>query len=153
MTIEKHDVYPADAPKVWEWLQTRGGLAVWGSLDLSNPGWQCTTPLNQSDGQPSTKPHWRATTEPIRVITDSADVQVIVPKEVKRFHVAVRAKGPMGMTLVVSDGGSRRIRAAVDKASEKYDCEAWHQPDDCDYDNAVIYVPDSLTPISEWVVE
>jgi len=36
--MEKHIVTPEHATKMLGWLQTRGGIAVWPSVNLSNPG-------------------------------------------------------------------------------------------------------------------
>ena len=36
--MEKHLVIAESAEKVWNWLQTRRGIAVWNSANLSNPG-------------------------------------------------------------------------------------------------------------------
>lgn len=94
-----------------EWLKTRGGIAIWESLDLSDPGRTVTTPRLQANGEPVTKPGWKYSDAPVRIITDPAEVWVSVDEEVKRFHVA-------GFTLKVTDGGSRRIRREVEKAGE-----------------------------------
>ena len=85
--------------------------------------------------------------KPYRVITDPAEVEVHVPKEVKRFHVGVR----MGFTIKVTDGGTRRIRCEVAKAKEKYG-DAWYEFDYVTQD-AVIMVPDVKIPLEEFVAK
>jgi len=48
------------AERVWSWLGDRGGIAVWTSHDLGNPGRQMFTPATMDgklvDGK--LKPHW-----------------------------------------------------------------------------------------------
>ncbi len=133
-----------NAPLILTWMRKRGGVAVWGSLNLSDPGKTWTTPVRAEDGTPAPKPHWGATNEPLRVITDMDNILVDTPKEVKRFHVAVRT-GAQGMSLKVSDGGSRRIKKEVAKAGE----EAWYEFD-YDTQEAVVYVPDATETLQAW---
>src|ERR1700693_5710362 len=104
--LRPHIVNEVNAALFDEWIRTRGGLAVWRSINLSNPGASWTTPLRNADGSPVTKPTWEAANQPERVITDPADVVVSVDKEVQRFHVALRM-GSQGLSIKVSDGGSR----------------------------------------------
>src|SRR5262245_8279659 len=115
--MKKHIVTPEHATKMLDWLQTRGGIAIWPSVNLSNPGASWSTPALKEDGSPMTKPTWQAANEPERIITSIDDVMVSIDKEVKRFRVGVRM-GRQGFSLKVTDGGTRRIRAAVAKAGE-----------------------------------
>lgn len=141
---EKLTVSPENAPKFLEWLKTRGGLAIWRSIDLSDPGASCTTPVNGPDGKPATKPHWKYAEKPERIITDAAEVEVVTAKEVKRFHVAVR-RGAQGFKLKLTDASSEKLRAACKRAGP----ESWYE---FDYgaQEAVIFVPDKKIPLSEW---
>ena len=143
--MDKHIVASDNAQQIWQWLQTRGGLAIWPSINLSNFDKSWTTPLNNADGTPKTKPTWEADSKPSRVITDPAEVVVAVDEEVKRFRIGVRM-GSQGMTLKVTDGGTRRIRAAVAKAGEHA-----HYRFDYETQEAVILKPKSETPIAEYV--
>lgn len=131
-----------NAPLFLDWIQNRGGLAVWRSLDLSNPGASWTTPALTKDGQPMTKPTWQVGNNPEEIVTDAAAVVIDIPKEVSRFRVAVKMQN---MNLRVSDGGTRKIKAAVAKAGEN----AWYE---FDYANqeAVIFVPEKSIKLSEW---
>lgn len=138
----KHRCSPEHAAKFRNWLATRGGLLIWKSVNLSNPGASWTTPALTDDGKPYAKPTWQAESTASRHITSDADVEVIVPREVKRFHVAVRA-GNNRMSLKVTDGGSRKIRAAVDAAGEG----AYYQFDGQD---VVILAPDKVVPLPQW---
>lgn len=145
---EKHQVEVQNAAKILDWLQTRGGLQLWDSADLSNPGQSWTTPLKDSDGNPTKKPHWVAT--PGRVITDPVDCEIIVPKELRRFRIGIR-RGTQGLMWKVTDGGTRRIRAAVAKALEKYGT-AWYEFD-YDTQEAVIMIADETVPLTEENIE
>ena len=148
--IEKHVCNPQSAKQMLEWIKTRGGLALWRSINLSNPGETWTTPLNKADGTPMPKQSWEMANEPYRVITDPAEVEVHIPKEVKRFHVGVRM-GSQGLSWKVTDGGSRRIEREVAKANEKYG-DAWYEFDYSTQD-AVILVPDARIPLEEFVAK
>lgn len=139
-TVEKHRVVESTAPAFLRWMRERGGIAIWGCLDLGNPGKTWSTPAKTAEGQPTPKPHWAATTEPIRVITDMEGIMVDTPKEVKRFHIAVRRTG---MALKLTDGSTRRVRKAVEAAGEA----AWYEFDGPD---AVILVPGQTMTLGDW---
>lgn len=142
--MEKHEVMPENVEKFKDWLANRGGIAIWKSVNLSNPGLSMSSPALEKDGTPYSKPSWQVANQPERIITDPADVVVIVPKEVKRFHVGVRM-GSQGMSYKVTDGGTRRIRAAVVNAGDG----AWYEFD-YSTQEAVILVPDMTVPLNEW---
>lgn len=143
--MEKHVVTAQNAEAIWRWLNTRGGLALWKSINLSNPGASWTGPLNAEDGTPKTKPTWQAEDTPSRIITDPDEVVVSEDAEVKRFHVGVRMGG-QGFMLKVTDGGSRRIRREVSKAGENA-----YYVFDYDTQEAVIMAPKgTMVPIAEY---
>ena len=140
------DCTPENAPKFLEWLSSRGGIAVWRSVDLSDPSWSCSTPALTPDGQPYEKPHWKADSKPEKIVTDPSKIQVLVAVEVKRFHVAVR-RGSQGFSLKLTDASSRKVEKAVAAAgSDAFYCFDYMTQD------AVILVPDpgSSKPLSEW---
>ena len=139
----------ANASKILDWLKTRGGILIWESVNLSNPGASWTSPATVEDGSPYPKPNWQCGNTPARHITDIADVDVTTAKEVKRFHVAVRM-GSQGMSLKVTDGGTRRIRSEVEKAEEKHGKPAWYAFDYGDYNNAVILIEGDRVSLTEW---
>lgn len=140
-----HIVNPENAKKFYEWITTRGGLAIWDSIDLSDPNFSITTPVLDKDGNPTVKPHWKLGEKPARIITNAEEVVVRKYVEVKRFHVGIRV-GSQGMTLKVTDGGSRRIRTAVSKAGEG----AYHVFD-YETQEAVIMKPVSTVPLLEFL--
>lgn len=133
----KHIVTAENAPRILEWMKTRGGIKVWKSLDLSDPGASWTTPADRDD-----KPSWKA--EADRVITDPTEVIVVEYEVVKRFHVAVEP-GDF-LKINVTAGGSRRIRRELTLAGEgstySFDYDAW--------ENAVISKPVREITLAEW---
>lgn len=141
--MSKLQCSPKDAQRIKEWIANRGGVLIWKSINLSNPGASWTTPAVDESGQRVEKPTWQADNLPALHITDAADVEVVVPREVKRFHVAVRRAG---LALKVTDAGSRHIHAAVDKAGEG----AWYEFD-YSTQEALILVPDKVVPLTEFV--
>jgi hypothetical protein len=144
--MEKHVINVANAERMWGWLQTRGGIAVWPSIDLSDLGKSWSTPANQEDGTPTTKPHWKSGSTP-RIITDPAEVEVSVDREVKRFHIGVRM-GAQGLALKVTDGGTRRIRKEVAKAG----LNAYYEFD-YSTQEAVIFASDKVVPLAEYIAK
>lgn len=140
--MEKIRTSMENASKFADWLKTRGGIALWRSIDLSDPGASCFTPA-MTDGKPTTKPHWKYANEPERIITDINDVEIYNAVEVKRFHVAVRP-GSGGFSLKLTDASSRRLEAAVEKAGEG----AYYVFDYGDYENAVVMKPEGVVPLS-----
>jgi len=140
-----HIITAENAEKIASWLRDRGGVAIWPSVNLSNPGASWTTPANKPDGSPTTQPTWQAAPKPERIITNPQDVLVSKDVEVKRFHVALRLGGG-GMALKVTDGGTRRIRREVAKAG----VGAFYQFD-YSTQEAVIFKPESQMPLVEFL--
>lgn len=146
---KKHQVGVNNAQQIFSWIRDRGGIAIWDSQNLSDPGRTWTTPLHNQDGTRRTeKPHWSAN-QIARVITDPAEVEVVVAKELRRFHVAVRMAAN-GMILKLTDASSKQVRRAVAKAVQEFG-DAWHEFDYESQKNAVIYVPAEVVPLAEWM--
>jgi hypothetical protein len=133
-----------NAEKFDSWLKTRGGIAHWTSIDLSDLGASCCTPALTVEGKPYPKPHWKYANEPEYIVTSPDAVELTTAKEVKRFHVAVRV-GSQGFSVKCTDASSARIRREVDKAGEG----AWYEFD-YEAQEAVIFVPDSIITLTEW---
>jgi hypothetical protein len=142
---DKHQVSPENAAKFWDWIQNRGGVAIWRSVNLSNPGASWSTPARTIDNQLTPRPTWQAENHPSRVITDAADIEVSIDKEVKRFHVAIR-RGSQGLSFKCTDASSRRIEREVAKAGEG----AYHTFDYLTQE-AVIMKPEKTVPLIEWL--
>lgn len=135
-----HAIDTSDAATIADWLKNRGGILIWDSADLSDPGASWTTPTvlrsRNRRGRPATSRH----------ITSPDDVEVVTPREIKRFHVGVRPSST-GLALKVTDAGSRRIWKEVEKAGEG----AWYEFDYGSYDNVVIMVPGEKKPLTEFM--
>lgn len=134
-----------NAGKILDWMRTRGGIAVWVSVDLSSPGECMITPYLNMEGNVKTKPHWRMDNTPERVITDPAMVVVSTDVEVKRFRIALRI-GSQGMSIKVSDGGSRRIRKEVEKAGDG----AYYVFDYATQEAVIMKPKGEYVPLDEW---
>ena len=118
---------------------------MWNSINLSNPEASWTTPAKKQNGEPTGKPSWQAANDPERIITDPAEVEVIVPVEVKRFRIGIRL-GDQGLSYKVTDGGSRRIRREVAKARE-----GAYYTFDYETQEAVIMKPNERTPLPDYI--
>jgi len=140
--MEKHVVSQENASKFLDWIRTRGGLAIWCSVNMSNPGASWTTPVLNQDGTPVTKPIWEADTKPARVITDTSEVEVVTYKEVEQFRVTIRRGG---LLFKCSDTSSRKIRDALARAGKG---SVYHF--DYETQRAVISVPDKSVPLDQW---
>ena len=113
----KHVCSEENAPRFKDWIENRGGVAVWKSINLSNIGASWSTPALAKDGTPTPKPTWEAEETPSLVVTDPKDIGVTTDKEVKRFHVAVR-RGGNGFMLKCTEASTRKIDKALTKAGE-----------------------------------
>lgn len=137
-----------NAAKFADWIKNRGGIAIW-KIQLIGGGPNNTksysTPANKLDGSPMDKPHWSVGNKPDEIVTDPAEVSVVIPKEVKRFHIALRM-GSQGLVVKCTDASSRRIRAAVEKAGKG----AWYEFDYSSQE-AVIYQVEKEIPLKEWM--
>ena len=136
-----------DAKKGWYWITNRGGIAIWEvQLIGGGPGGvrSYMSPACQLDGSPMTKPHWSVGNKPREIVTDPREISVVEPKEVKRFHVALRM-GRQGLTMKCTDASTRKIRAAVEKAGEG----AWYEFD-YSTQEAVIYAAGAEIALKDW---
>ena len=146
-TDYKYTCQPEDAPRIWDWIKNRGGIVKWASCDMSDLNKSWTTPYRDEKGEIRTEaPHWKAP-RPSHHITDPADVCVAVDKEVKRFRVGIR-RSSNGMSMKVTDAGTRRIREAVAKAG----VGAYYRFD-YEFQNVVIMAPENVVPLADWIKE
>ena len=153
--MEKEKIIQVGVPGAKEkfetWIRDRGGVQVWNNLNLSNPdaGQQFTPAYKDAikpDGEgdlsgwiPYPQPHWSVGRG--EIITDISRFRFVKSwKEVKRFRVGVRM-GSQGLSLKVTDGGTRRIRAACAKAEEQYHVPASYHFD-YEFQEAVIEIPE-----------
>jgi hypothetical protein len=116
--MKKIDVsVPGAREKFEEWIASRGGIQVWNNINLSNPGaGETFTPVLNPQGQTSCKPSWSVRAG--EIITDLSRFRFVKSwTEVKRFRIGIRM-GRQGLLIKVTDGGIRRIDAALNKYPE-----------------------------------
>lgn len=147
--MDQHICTPENAPKFMDWLRNREGIAVWKTVNLSDPGRSWSAPVISQHGERLVRPHMYAAGAPARIITSADDVLVETGKEVKRFHVALRQHGCMGTKFSLTDGGTRKVKAEVAKATEKHGKEAWYEFDYSTQD-AVIMIPDLQVSLTQY---
>ena len=136
---------PENAAKFWTWFQNRGGVAVWGSADLGRAGDTWTTPLWKEGTRELQVPDYWAIDRraPNETYTDPMQVLVELPKEVKRFRVALKRKHT---SFMCTDGSCRKIVKELTVANALCDDKAW-QIFDYDTQEAVILIPDQEVPL------
>ena len=139
---------PENARKYLDWIQNRGGIAHWKSVDLGDLGksW-CTPNLDMETLKPTPKPHWKCGSTPHAIITDPKEVMVVEYEEKKRFHIALRRSGS-GMSIKLTDASSRKVNKQVEKAGENAVYEFDYYTQDC-----VILVPKSSVPLPYFLEE
>ncbi len=113
--LENLEVAPENAEKMAEWIRSRGGVAVWRSVNFANLDASWSTPALTVEGAQMTKPTWEADSKPVRVITDPAEIDVVTRREVKRIKVSVR-RG-RGLLVDLTDASAKRLRKAVHDAT------------------------------------
>ncbi len=133
-----------DAVKVSRWVRHCGGVAVWASQDLGDPGRTWLTPAKRTDGPPSPRPHWSAADAPERVVTSMDVIEVVERREANRLRIAVR-RGD-GLRLDLTDASSRRLR----NAAAEYGEGATHA---FEGGEAVVYAVIRRVPLSQWMKE
>lgn len=147
---EPHYCSEENAARFAEWLEKRGGIAVWKSANLSNPGASWSSPALTPDGQPTTRPTWQANSTPARIITSADDVVVETMREYKRFRVALRM-GAQGFSIKCTDASSARIHKWCERAAEQYGYSSYvfdYETQEC-----VILVPASQVKLTDWLAQ
>ena len=142
--VAKHQCNPENARQLKEWLATRGGLAIWESQDLGDPGKTWTTPVKDAAGQVNGPPHWKCggkDAKPKQIITDIRQVEVVIDREVERFRIKV--KRGSGLMIVLNDASSKRVRDAEARIGKG----AYHT---FDHDEAIILAPEKIIPLAEF---
>jgi hypothetical protein len=114
--------------KFTKWIAERGGVMVWQNIDLSNcDAGDIYTPAFTEDGKEYDKPHWRVSRK--EVVSDLSRFRFVKElKEVKRFRVAVRM-GDQGFSMKLTDGSTRRVRAACAKTKQQTGIEPYYRFD------------------------
>ena len=150
-TAQRHSIAPKQARLIGKWFAERGGIFFWTSADLSDPSWSVFTPAQQENGQRTGKPHWKANNEPAEHVSDPSAFDVVVEREVKRFHVGLR-RGGQGLSFKLTDASTRRVRQALAKAKEKFGDDCWYTFDYSTQD-CLILTADKKQPLPEWLAE
>jgi hypothetical protein len=136
-----------NARLAWEWIQTRGGVACWHSINMSNLGASWNTPANTVEGGPTPKPTWEVPAKPQQIVTKAENIKVITIKEVRRFHIALRQSGN-GMMYKLTDASYHRVNTALKKAGpgsfREFDYET---------QEVVILRPDKIWTLAEYANE
>ena len=69
----EHECSLENARLFADWIANRGGVAVWRSVNLSNPGASWSTPALTVEGEPTPKPTWQAANTPEKIVTRSRE--------------------------------------------------------------------------------
>jgi len=121
--MTKHHCKPENARLFLDWIANRGGLAIWQSVDLAWPGQSWTAPLKDEEGNLKPPPHWKCggpSAKPKRIITDPADVLVVIDREVERFLVKLKFDGQGHIVLTKRSGDK------VNRAKERFGEGSYH---------------------------
>jgi hypothetical protein len=117
--MQPYEVVSDNAPKIWDWLHTRGGIAVWeNQLIGDRSSSSATTPVTHADGRPATSPSWKCPGPPW-IITDPAEVVVVTDTILETVEIKVRL-GSEGYLLKVTDASHRNMDRKVQKWRKKY---------------------------------
>lgn len=106
-------VKESDLPKIIRWVRTRGGVAVWHSVDLSRPSGELLTPAGAS------RPAWWVSADPV-IITHIRDIEVIISREIKQLPIAIR-RSSNGFSYKLTDASSRKVRKAAENGHYEFD--------------------------------
>lgn len=141
---------PEDAPKLREWLANRGGIAVWKSINLSNPGGEWLTPSLDEHGKRTPKPTWQAGNEPSQIVVMADRVGVYTEALFKAFTVSVRMSGN-GLSLKLTDASQRRLDRAMEACNAKHGSAHFRRGVlDSDRPSMGVYYVTGEVPLSEW---
>lgn len=136
---------PNDAEKIRGWIRSRGGVAIWRSLDLGAPG-ETFTPALAEDGAPMGPPGWQYEKAPTAVLTSEEAVTVQTKRHVKDVPIGIE-RG-CGLTLVLTSASRRRLKDALERIEEA----AWYEFGFNDKDRRVahIFVAAETVPLSSF---
>ena len=132
-----------DAHNFARWMKTGGGVAVWGNVYLGEDT-RWSTPV-LTNGVPTTKPNYKATNEPMDIITDAEEIEVLEYEEFKRIPLRLRV-GSQGLSLKLTDADNRRVNKALAAAGvgATYDYDYFTQ-------EAVVLRPTGSVSLAEWM--
>lgn len=131
---------PEHAGKYRDWLRTRGGLALWKSVNLSNPGAEWVTPAD------ALKPTWEAAQNPT-IVTDPAQVGIYTEVLFKRVRVALRMSGN-GLSTKLTDHSQRKLDKALDACREKHGSAHYRISTEDDGPGVNVYYTAGIEPLN-----
>ena len=140
----RHSCTIENVVKFADWIKNRGGVAIWKSVDLSDPAFSMSSPATDKNGKPFTKPHWKCVDVP-EVVTDPKEIEVYQRQEFKRFHVAIRP-GAQGFKLKLTDASSRSLERFLAQAGEGSSYEF-----DYGMQEAIVYKVSESISLAEWI--
>lgn len=158
----KHECNEETAPKFLKWISERGGVAVWKSINLSNPGASWSSPATirkgDCDGIPSDapdadeiipypKPTWQASNTPI-IFTNLDEIGVYTDALYKAFRVGLKMSG---MSSHLTDGAQRKLDKVMTECEEKHG-SAHYKKGVLDIDGASIgvFYDTEIISLREW---
>ncbi len=133
--MNKIDCSAENAPKFVEWIRSRGGVALWRSANLSNPGATWSAPADV------TRPTWQAEEKPWFIVTDPDEIEVYIPLEVSRLKIATKVRG---FTVHLTKPSTMRLHKALVKAGN----DSFYA---FNGDEAVIYTRSEVKSLSKWM--
>lgn len=133
ITIDK-----SNAPLIEAWFKDSGGIKVWTSINMSNPGQLWITSYRDTR-----KPNWQCANTP-EVITNRDEVGITIYTQVKRFHVAVR-RGAQGLSWKLTDASTRKVRKALAAAGDGAILTF-----DYSWQDAIISVPEQVISLTQY---
>lgn len=132
---------PDNAERFALWLRGRGGIALWKSENLSNPGASWCTPALTEEGTDYPKPNWQTNANPALVVCEPEQVGVEIPAEFKRLKIHLVQRG---MKVVLTDASTRKVTLALEAAGDG----AFYTFED---DEAIIWRIIGTVGLSEWL--
>jgi hypothetical protein len=137
-----HECHVGDARKFWDWIKSRGGVAVWRSVNLGNPGASWSTPVKTLSGEDFSKPTWQVDNSPSMTVTDPDVIKVFDAREVARVKLAIRTRGS-SLVQKPTPASNRRVLKALKDAGD----DAYHVYDG---DEALIMKPCGEMSLRAW---
>jgi len=139
----------ASAQQVADWIATRGGVAVWTSIDFSRPGEASLTPAFDFAGRTMGKPSWHYGNDPV-IITDPEKIGVYCETLFKVIPVVLRV-GSMGLSLKLSDSSQRNLDRTLARCEAKHGSAHWRRGGLDDRPAMSVYYTDGMLSLGEWI--
>ena len=142
----EHECDEHNAAKFLDWIRNRGGVAVWQSVNLGNPGASWSGPMQQANGDPSSKPNWESDTKPASVHTDATKIGVYSAVLVETIPAKVKVNG---MQMVLTSGTTRRLTAALRRVEKSHGNSFYRKGSSMDPE-LYIFTSGPMVSLQEW---